>query len=171
MGSEEHPCYGMQDILGCGENKEIKMLCSECNTGEWHNEFEKREATDEEKLYASYSKYNMCTYYDHPEELFTNDPDSDYSLRMYTEEEIAENKRRKEIVGTTLGLGSMFGANLNFLNRCSTTNSKALRTEEESNRYKQLADYKRALKLAKKTKNLEAVAAITEVINNIKNKG
>jgi len=50
---------------------EVKYLCSECNTGIWHGEFEKREADDIEKEIASYSKSNMTTPADHPEGCIT----------------------------------------------------------------------------------------------------
>jgi len=46
---------------------EILMLCSECNTGLWHGEFERVLGTDNEKAIAKLSKYNAITPYDHPE--------------------------------------------------------------------------------------------------------
>lgn len=45
------------------EATDIVMLCSECNTGKWHGEFEKQEPED--ILPALFSKYNMLTIYDH----------------------------------------------------------------------------------------------------------
>jgi hypothetical protein len=53
--------------LDTGERGEIRYLCSECNTGIWHGEFEKTEATENEKEVASYSKFNFITLFDHPD--------------------------------------------------------------------------------------------------------
>jgi hypothetical protein len=61
------------------QDTDIMMLCSRCNTGAWHGKFEWRSATDIEKEYAKYSKYNYCTYFDHPvsfetfEKLYNSD--------------------------------------------------------------------------------------------------
>lgn len=44
---------------------DILMLCSECNTGQFHNEFDKTYATVDEHKIASYSRYNAITPYDH----------------------------------------------------------------------------------------------------------
>ena len=43
--------------------EDIMMLCSECNTGKWHNEFDKEiPSSDSEEVYISrYSKYNYIT--------------------------------------------------------------------------------------------------------------
>lgn len=65
--------------LGKGEREEIRFLCSECNTGQWHNEFPKEQATEVEKEIASYSECNMITPYDHPEGCITGGYD-DYHV-------------------------------------------------------------------------------------------
>ena len=44
---------------------QIMPLCSECNTGTWHGQFTKYQASKEEKEVAQYSKYNMITPFDH----------------------------------------------------------------------------------------------------------
>ena len=51
----------------------IMMLCSECNTGYWHGQFNKVYPNDREKEIAKLSKYNMITKYDHPEGLINWD--------------------------------------------------------------------------------------------------
>jgi len=53
------------------ERGEIRYLCSECNTGIWHDEFPKKLATDSERLIASFSKTNMITPADHPSGCIT----------------------------------------------------------------------------------------------------
>lgn len=61
--------YNHEDILLNGRiykgKNEIKMLCSKCNTGHWHNEFTRTEPTEIDKEIALYSKYNMITPFDH----------------------------------------------------------------------------------------------------------
>jgi hypothetical protein len=76
--NKDYPNLHMMEMQGHGNDdiavnqyfkkaSDILMLCSECNTGIWHGEFDKRTATvDEEKL-SMFSKYNMITPYDHPE--------------------------------------------------------------------------------------------------------
>ena len=77
--NKKFPNMHLMDMHGCGgsfdlsvikpnwikTSDEIVMLCSECNSGEWHNEFPKGQATDIEKAYAELSEYNYCTQFDH----------------------------------------------------------------------------------------------------------
>jgi hypothetical protein len=68
------------------------MLCSKCNTGEWHNEFDREEATEEESEVASYSKYNYTTPADHTVELVACDSNpSKYKEKRLTKEVKMEN--------------------------------------------------------------------------------
>lgn len=55
------------------EPEDILMLCSECNTGTWHGEFDKDIASYEELAMASFSKYNMITPYDHKDGILIKD--------------------------------------------------------------------------------------------------
>lgn len=64
MASYDHEDILLNGRIYKGKN-EIKMLCSECNTGEHHNEFTKTEPTELDKEIALYSKYNMITPFDH----------------------------------------------------------------------------------------------------------
>ena len=76
-----YPDLGMMEMYGEGEDKTIQMICSECNQGHWHGEFEKRQATEREKTIAKYSKYGMITKYDHPIGLLVKaDNDNGYEL-------------------------------------------------------------------------------------------
>lgn len=73
---EFYPCMDLRDMSGYdnedffldGEiykkSDEIKILCSECNTGVWHNEFDKVTASDEIIEMSKFSKYGYITPYD-----------------------------------------------------------------------------------------------------------
>lgn len=62
---------------------EIRMLCSECNTGKWHGEFEKVLATTKEIEVAKFSKYNMTTPYDHEEGCLTASPNNTSGYKVH----------------------------------------------------------------------------------------
>lgn len=77
-GMKPYPHMSLMDMMGCSDNEdiifngviwkkgdEIKMLCSECNTGIWHNQFTKSLPDENEKEIAKYSKYNYITPADH----------------------------------------------------------------------------------------------------------
>lgn len=69
MGRMDMDGHDDEDIIVNGKvwkrKDEIKVLCSECNDGVWHGEFNKEQATEDELKLAAYSKYNMVTPYDH----------------------------------------------------------------------------------------------------------
>lgn len=80
----DYPNMGLMDMQGFGDEfkldgivwkskDEIKMLCSECNTGKWHGEWEKEYATAEEDVVANYSKYSFTTKFDHEDGVFKKD--------------------------------------------------------------------------------------------------
>ena len=58
------------------EKGEVRYLCSYCNTGIWHGEFPRKQATDKQKEIASFSECNMVTPYDHPEGCISGGYDS-----------------------------------------------------------------------------------------------
>jgi len=55
---------------------DVLMLCSKCNTGAWHNEFERVQATEIEKEIAEYSEFNYITPSDHPDGCITGGYDN-----------------------------------------------------------------------------------------------
>lgn len=72
LENQFYPNLHLLEMQGHGNNiflnnklwkakKEIKMLCSLCNTGEHHGEFERNQATANEIEVASYSVYNYTT--------------------------------------------------------------------------------------------------------------
>lgn len=68
MGNKSKPTMVVKDgeTVVYKEAKDVVMLCSECNTGSWHGEFEKKKAEiDSYILPALFSRYNMLTKYDH----------------------------------------------------------------------------------------------------------
>jgi len=160
---EGYPNIHLMEMLNNNQ-----MLCSECNTGTWHGEFEKSEPTDLEKKYATLSEYNMCTYYDHPVsfELFkelikTIRADYFYEKLLenkgvkmvydgcdiYTEKEIQYKKVNKKLQIAGI-LGTMYTL---FQNRYpSYSVKKEPQTSEEVDRLKELAQMKRDIKAAKK---------------------
>lgn len=62
---------------------EVMMLCSECNFGKWHNEFNKRYATEDEKLLALYSYYNLITPFDQEDGVMIAGGGLSYSLNPF----------------------------------------------------------------------------------------
>jgi len=68
MSLMEMDCY-----LDVVDNKPLDKyyICSECNTGKWHGEFEKSYPNEIEKEIAKYSERNMITPHDQPEGCIT----------------------------------------------------------------------------------------------------
>lgn len=62
---------------------EVMMLCSECNYGKWHNEFEKSYATEDEKLLALYSYYNLITPFDQEDGVIIVESGLSYRLNPF----------------------------------------------------------------------------------------
>jgi hypothetical protein len=89
-------------------------------------------------------------------------------MRFKTEEEKARSKKGKDVLAKAAGIGAMFGASLGMFRGSNTSNSKALRTEEESNYYLRLAEYKRYLKRAKKEGNTDEVDRLNTIIKQLK---
>jgi len=58
---------------------DVLMLCSKCNTGAWHDEFERVQATEIEKEIAKYSEFNYITPSDHPDGCIAGEYD-DYHV-------------------------------------------------------------------------------------------
>lgn len=83
---EDFPNMSIMDMEGCSDEEiyvgemgvyewkqpsEKLMLCSECNTENWHNKFKKEKPTEIEREYAKYSKSAYITQYDHPVDFET----------------------------------------------------------------------------------------------------
>lgn len=67
--------HGFSRDFDDSEDREIRMLCSECNTGIWHGEFEKTQATDVELRMAELQ--GEMTFTLHPlYKKYEHDPDS-----------------------------------------------------------------------------------------------
>ena len=75
--NEEYDAKSSDEMIESGV-----MLCSECNTGEWHGKFEKEEATVEEIALASFSKYNAITPYDQGEVVIIESESSRYGYKL-----------------------------------------------------------------------------------------
>ncbi len=58
MGSMEMSGFGKK-YEETGEREDIILLCSECNTGVWHNEFPKEQATEIERIMAGQLEGDM----------------------------------------------------------------------------------------------------------------
>jgi hypothetical protein len=69
MGGMEMDGHADEDIIVNGKvwktKDQIMRLCSECNTGTWHGQFNKNQASKEDLAVAKYSKFNMITPHDH----------------------------------------------------------------------------------------------------------
>ena len=71
MGPMEMRGYRNPDNID--DKSEPMMLCSECNTGKWHGEFEKRQAEPVEILISKFSKLSYITPLDHVVKLVKDD--------------------------------------------------------------------------------------------------
>lgn len=93
---EGYPNLSFMAMRGFNEAKigdergEIRMLCSECNTGTWHGEFEKRQATDIELALSELNSEREITL--HP--LYRKSLDGEVTV----EEIKALNKELSDIV-------------------------------------------------------------------------
>lgn len=93
-----YPHMGLMDMQGYGddiyvldmnnepvlfkEKSEVMMLCSQCNTGIWHNEFERKipDADSDDVYLSKYSGYNYTTISDHPAGVVKRNGDGTFSL-------------------------------------------------------------------------------------------
>lgn len=93
-----YPNMGLMDMQGYGddvyisdadgksilfkEKSEIMMLCSQCNTGEWHNEFDRKipSMDSDDEYLARYSKFNYITVSDHDDRVIKRNDDGTFSL-------------------------------------------------------------------------------------------
>ena len=91
---------------------EVRMLCSECNTGKWHDEFTKDYATDEEKEISTHSKCKMITPFDHDIEL-KKDDNAPHGYRLATEKEIAVKRNVGRFLAATTAAFPSVGGMLN----------------------------------------------------------
>lgn len=161
------------------------ICCSECFTGQWHNEFEKRYATEDEMILAKLSKYSMITPYDHPEgTIFKNDAaPHGYSSYPSVEKGITITGAAGDYDGNTDGRFSpstAFSAGRRGKNTAlimmaglaacgidisavmtgglgQKVNSKDEQPESEKERMLKLAELKRKIKVLKKHKDLSIV--------------
>lgn len=76
---------------------QVMMLCSECNLGKWHGEWEKHYATENDLEVASHSKYNYITPADHDVDLVKNE-DGDYTVKLnFKNGKVNKNRRKYEV--------------------------------------------------------------------------
>lgn len=75
----------------------VRMLCSECNTGVWHDEFEKMQATEDEIALSKISKYSMLTPFDQESHLYRRDDNLRCGYRLATPEELAAHAVAKRL--------------------------------------------------------------------------
>jgi hypothetical protein len=82
----KYPNLHLMDMQGHGDiGEEIKMLCSKCNTGHWHGEFERTQATEAEILMSKIGDFNMITPYDGDSaELFLIDSESPHGYKLHS---------------------------------------------------------------------------------------
>ena len=159
MIQEVYPKMWLMDMQGQGDEDitvngdifkkkdEIMMLCSKCNTGEWHNEFRREEATKEESEVASYSKYNYTTPADHSVELVA----SDYNPSRYKVKKIS--KKDKDGKMFLAAISTMVDLDAIIQSTAGNTPKqhwKELQTKEERNQKLEKAEQKR---LRKRTLN------------------
>ena len=132
--NDDYPNMHLMDMQGQGDeifvqkvmpyqwkrSDQILMLCSECNTFIWHNEFPKEKASPELLKLASISKYNAITPMDHPEGSIVKNENSKWGnadeYRLATAEEMTEyvNKRKqgKSALSKIFGVASALGIDL-----------------------------------------------------------
>lgn len=166
---KSYPNWGLMDMH---DNK--KMLCSECNMGTWHGEWEKSYPSELEKEYAKLSKYGYTTYFDHPIrfELFKTiqasarrdyfmerilraddnnehliyDPDLD---ELFTEKEYMDRHVRNRLAKMT-GIMGMTGINLENMFKRGIPHWKECQSDDERDANKYKAQLKRDIKTLKK---------------------
>ncbi len=139
-----------EDIIVNGnifkKKNEIMMLCSKCNTGEWHNEFNREEATEEESEVAHYSKYNYTTPADHSVKLIECDSNpSGYKVKKISKKD-KDGKLFLAAVSIMVDLEAIVKASIGD----KKPHWKALQSEHERNSRLEKAELKR---LRKRTLN------------------
>lgn len=77
--------YDTEDIIVNGKvwkrKDENKFLCSECNTGVWHNEFKKSFPDEETKILSLFSQNGFITPYDQDQYSYFKDDNSEFGYR------------------------------------------------------------------------------------------
>lgn len=159
MIDEVYPKMSLMDMQGHSDEDitvngdifkkkdEVMMLCSKCNTGEWHNEFRREEATEEESEVASYSKYNYITPADHSVELIASDSNpSRYKVKKVSKRG-EDGKLFLAAISTMVDLEAIIQSTAG---NTPKQHWKELQTEEERNKKLEKAEQKR---LRKRTLN------------------
>ena len=185
---ERFPNMGLMDMKGYGdliyvghvlnqhykEMDEVLMLCSECNTGTWHNEFPKEKASDNNLEVAALSKYSAVTPMDHPRGSIVKNPNSEWGCKDEymkshwnpSEVEIEHGPLTKEqdaILKSNMEIQNILDGN--FVNKPADTQSSLRRHAMKL----RLAELKRERKLAKKSRNLTEAKRLLNEIRRIKN--
>jgi len=132
----------------------VLMLCSECNTGKWHNEFSKDKANEEELKLASLSPYSYITPGFHMDNQIVKDNSCRHGYRAPTEEELIEYGRQTSKRASPYLRLPMYGIDINSLISKylpkSTAGVVKTQTEEEKNIKLKKAELKREIKQLKK---------------------
>lgn len=151
------------------KSEDVLMLCSECNTGRWHDEFEKTKASQVELDLAKTSKYSMITPFDHDRDRIVADDSVKGGYRLPTPTEIENKGMRRGRRGVTspgtktlvAGLMAMSGINL-------YSPSKPKLPKEVQSKKLQLAELKRSYKEAKRSNDIIAAKEIKEAMKKLK---
>ena len=176
---QEMQGYGVDDVVinqplaqyqpgDIKKGTDVLMLCSACNTGQFHNEFDIRHASANELELAIHSKYNMITPYDHPDNTITRDDDAPHGYRTfeisdaptpYQQGSIGTKKEASALLAMGAALASFgidpFSAYQNRradlpLGLGNVYFSKDEQSELDRNRMLELAELKRQIKKLKK---------------------
>lgn len=134
----------------------IRMLCSECNTGKWHGEFDKKYPTGDERRIASFSRYGMITPYDHNPAMIKRDSNAPHGYRSATDDEIMKSytSGQESARHASAGFMDTLANKLNLdLTIIPPLDRVSLQSKEEADRAKEKAELKRTIKLAKKRKD------------------
>lgn len=168
MGNSSRDTF-INDVLY--KNKEdVFMLCSECNTGTWHNEFEKVEATEDEIKLSYFSKYNMITPFDHDDNI-VKDRKAPHGYRTLTQEDINDKIASKKSAAKTINkLNAFLAIGGLSINDFIKPKSKPINAKSEatSNKFIFKAEIKRKIKELNKRIQIESdIHKLTEMKHDL----
>lgn len=141
---------------GVVSKRHVNMLCSECNTGIWHDEFEKTIANEDELALSKISEYSMITPFDHgSDNIVSDDENTRFGYRLPTEEELAKRAKGKKALGDICAFSSALGIGLppSFNRIFNNRDKHDGQTDEEKSKALRKAEIKRQLKSLKKRNN------------------
>jgi len=131
----------------------VLMLCSECNTGKWHDEFPKDKANEEELKLAKLSPYSYITPGFHMDNQIVKDDSCRHGYRAPTEEELFAYGRRtsRRASPATMAIAGIISRYLpNFGSKTIRNRTTNRQSEEDKTRNLRRAELKREIKQMKK---------------------